>query len=88
MLDYEQHLRIAEEAWIGRTKAHEKHGQNSIEAVPAGDPRWLPILVEEVGEAASEQTYDKSGSLRAELIDVITVASAWIAAIDEAADAE
>lgn len=65
-----------------RRAAHEKHGDNSIEAVPAGDPRWLSILVEEVGEAAHELTYDAAGSLRDELLDIVTVATAWIAAID------
>lgn len=65
-----------------RMRAHRKHGQNSIEAIDPSDPRWLSILVEEVGEAAHELTYDATGSLRAELLDVITVATAWVAAID------
>lgn len=65
-----------------RIKAHEKHGENSIEAISPSDPRWLSILVEEVGEAAHELTYDATGSLRAELIDVLAVASAWVDSID------
>lgn len=65
-----------------RLSAHRKHGENSIEAIGSSDPRWLSILVEEVGEAAHELTYDATGSLRAELVDVITVATAWVAAID------
>lgn len=68
-----------------RRKAYQKHGANSIEAIPASDPRWLSILMEEVGEAAHELTYDSGGttaSLRAELIDVLSVASAWVDAID------
>lgn len=80
-------VRIHQEVVAGRIKAHEKHGENSIESVPSGDPRWLSILIEEVGEAAHELTYDaKGGSLRAELIDVITVATARVARID--ADAQ
>lgn len=42
-----------------RQKAHEKHGENSIENTPADSSRWLPILGEEFGEVASTLTYDK-----------------------------
>ena len=68
----------------GRRAAHAKHGENSIEAVPGRDiARWLPILGEEFGEVCESLTYDKdSGNLRAELIDVVTVATAWVAALD------
>ena len=66
-----------------REKADVKHGENSIEQLAADSPRWLSILVEEVGEVAHELTYDATGSLRAELIDVLSVASAWLAALDE-----
>jgi len=72
----------------GRFKAHLKHGQNSIEAVRGRDPRWLSILVEEVGEVAHALTYDAQHeesveeSVRAELIDVLCVASAWVDALD------
>jgi NTP pyrophosphatase (non-canonical NTP hydrolase) len=66
-----------------REKAHAKHGANSIEALPADDPRWLPILVEEIGEMAHCLTYDgPKDELRAEVIDVLAVASALLAAID------
>lgn len=66
-----------------RRKAHAKHGNSSIEGMPAEHPAWLPVLVEEVGEVAHEMTYDaKGGSLRAELVDVLAVASAWLDAID------
>lgn len=65
-----------------RQQAHEKHGDNSIEALPSDSPRWLSVLVEEVGEVAHELTYDSAGSLRAELIDVLAVATAWVYAID------
>lgn len=77
---------IGEEVRAGRLKAHAKHGANSIEGIAADDPRWLSILVEEVGEASHELTYDATGSLRAELIDVITVATAWVAALDREAN--
>lgn len=76
--------RIAHEVVMGRLAAHRKHGENSIEAVPGRDiARWLPILGEEFGEVCEALTYDKDSSrLRAELIDVATVAVAWIAALD------
>lgn len=73
---------IAAEIFRGRLRAHEKHGAQGIESIPASDPRWLSILVEEVGEASHELTYDATGSLRAELIDIATVAVAWVAALD------
>lgn len=67
-----------------RLKAHQKHGANSIESIAPDDPRWLAILVEEVGEVAHTLTYDgPKKDLRAELIDVLAVASAFVAAIDE-----
>lgn len=67
-----------------RAAAHTKHHNNSIEAINAGSPRWLPILGEEFGEVAGELTYDKGakGRLRAELLQVAGVATAWIDAID------
>lgn len=75
---------IGEEIAEGREAAHAKHGDNSIEAVPATDvARWLPILGEEFGEVCETLTYDKDQSrLRAELIDLVTVGVAWIAALD------
>jgi len=74
---------IYREVLAGRRAAHQKHGQNSIEAEPADSPRWLAILVEEVGEVANALTYDTKGNLRAELMDVLAVASAWVAALDD-----
>lgn len=77
---------VAEEIMRGRIAAHAKHGQNSIEAVPGRDiARWLPILGEEFGEVCEALTYDKDpANLRAELIDLATVATAWVAALDRA----
>lgn len=73
-----------EEVLAARVAAHVKHGENSIESRRSDDPQWLAILVEEVGEVANAQTYDHASveNLRAELIDVMSVASAWIDAID------
>jgi NTP pyrophosphatase (non-canonical NTP hydrolase) len=66
-----------------RRKAHEKHGDNSIEGLASQDPSWLTILVEEVGEVAQQLTYDHDRSgLRSELVDVLAVASAWLASLD------
>jgi len=74
---------VMREVIHARIKAHEKHGENSIECQPADSARWLPILVEEVGEIANALTYDGPlDHLREELIDTIAVASAWITAID------
>lgn len=64
-----------------REAAHAKHGDQSIEAIPATDPRWLAVLVEEVGEVAHALTYDATGgpqAVAAELLDVLAVAGAWL----------
>lgn len=82
-LDPDVHFAIAKEAYDNRVAAHKKHGDNSIESIDPHSPRWLSILVEEVGEVAHELTYDSDGSLRAELLDTITVAIAWVAALDQ-----
>lgn len=74
---------VYQEVERARLKAHEKHGENSIEVEPADSPRWLAILVEEIGEVANALTYDgPQDNLRAELVDVLAVASAWVASID------
>jgi NTP pyrophosphatase (non-canonical NTP hydrolase) len=71
------------EATRARARAHAKHGANSVEALAADSPRWLPVLVEEVGEIANTLTYDGPGhNTRAELIDVLAVVTAWLDAID------
>lgn len=74
--------RVAAEVLAARVQAHTKHSGSSLEDEPADSPRWLPALVEEIGEVANALTYDGPANLRAELIDVIVVASAWVAAID------
>lgn len=66
-----------------RRRAHDKHGDNSIEMIRADDPRWLSILVEEIGEVANALTYDgPTNNLRGELVDVLAVAAAWVDRID------
>ncbi len=61
----------AELARILRTKCNVTHAR--------GDGTWLDILLEEVGEAMAESDPAK---LRAELIQVAAVATAWAEAID------
>lgn len=76
--------KIAQQVYSGRVRAHQKHGENSIEN-KRGDEYlfWLSCLGEEFGEVDSCFTYDKDiTNLRAELIDVLTVATAWVAALD------
>lgn len=73
---------ILYEVNAARAKAHTKHGENSIESIIGDDPRWLSILVEEVGEVSHELTYDAEGDLRSELIDVLSVVFAWINSLD------
>lgn len=67
-----------------RDLAHEKHGENSIEALAADDPMWVAVLLEEVGEVAHALTYD-SGQTKSdiadELVDVMAVCSAWLDAL-------
>jgi NTP pyrophosphatase (non-canonical NTP hydrolase) len=75
--------RLYREVLNARRNAHRKHGENSIESQPSDSPRWMAILAEELGEVAHCLTYDgPHDELRAELIDVLAVASAWVCAID------
>lgn len=73
-----------------RVQAHEKHGDRSIEMVRNFD-RLNTILVEEVGEVAMAindaivKDWPRGvelNAIRSELIDVITVASAWLHTIE------
>lgn len=71
-----------------RLRAHAKHGGSeggSMEEMASDRPSWLAILGEEFGEVARSLTYDGTSNLRDELIDVISVASAWVDAIDREA---
>lgn len=72
-----------------RLRAHAKHSARgqSAEQLHHNDPRWLPILVEEVGEVAREicdHGYDRT-HLRDELIQVAAMAQAWADAIGSGA---
>lgn len=64
-----------------RELAHEKHGENSIEAIAFDSPCWLTILVEEVGEVAHSLTYDSGEGpqeLVEEIVDVMAICGAWL----------
>lgn len=75
-----------------RWRAHMKFqgsAAGSRENAPWDDPKWLPVLLEEVGEVAKElneaaldPTGDYRESMRAELVQVAAMACAWISAID------
>ena len=71
-------------------RQREKHGDESCQDLPAGHRAWLPILVEEVGEVATEVANLDPGhepvDLRKELVQVAAVTIAWIAAIDREAE--
>jgi len=77
---------LATEVAEARIAAHKKHGHQSIEGLPASDPRRLPILVEEVGEVAKAMNYDTGAGdlrrVREELVDVAAVVLGHLAAID------
>jgi hypothetical protein len=45
---------------------------------------WNALLQARIGRIAHEQTYDATGSLRGEIVDVLAVASAWLDALDGA----
>lgn len=67
-----------------RERAHAKHGRTSMESQPADAPMRLSILMEEVGEVAKEFNEGRHrgegpdlAALRAELIQVAAMSSAW-----------
>jgi NTP pyrophosphatase (non-canonical NTP hydrolase) len=84
------HTRVFNEIAAGRAAAHRKHGQNSIEAKGTTSDAdlvfWLACLGEEYGEVVETFTYDKYDpdlkNTRKELLDLVSVATAWIDAID------
>lgn len=80
---------LAAEVTAERCHSIDKHGENSMEFLDAEHPRWLAILGEEYGEVCETLNYDKdSAGLRDELIDLIAVASSWVAALDRASASE
>lgn len=78
-----------------RHRAHLKHSGyhgngKSAEEMPVDDPLWLPVLTEELGEVAREicdHRYSRPHHLRAELIQLAAMASAWADAIQHDAGA-
>ena len=77
---------IFDEVIAERKRAHEKHGDTSIESFPAHDPYGdrLSILIEEVGEVAKEFNEARHegravdlAKLRKELIQTCAMAGAW-----------
>lgn len=91
MINYATFDRIAiRDVWAELARQVKKHGDDSCPNLPANDPRWLPILVEEVGEVATEVANLDPGhepvDLRKELVQVAAVTIAWIAAIDREAE--
>lgn len=77
---------IYDEVAAERERAHAKHQANSMESRPAVDFSRYTILAEEVGEVAKEfnEALIRGGldqmdqaALRAELIQVAAMASAW-----------
>lgn len=93
MVDTTSHL-IYKDVHCERVRAHLKHDTNkrSMERAVYNDPRWLPVLTEELGEVAKvicDST--KNGTpvpnidathLREELIQLAAMACAWVQAID------
>jgi hypothetical protein len=77
-----------------RIRAHDKHdsAKRSMERAHYSNPRWLPVLTEELGEVARvicDGTRDADDvldidteHLRAELVQLAAMACAWIDAID------
>lgn len=75
---------IYDEIRAERERAHAKHGNTSMEAWPADSLSRLAILLEEVGEVAKEFNDARHdgrevdfAKLRAELVQVATMAAAW-----------
>lgn len=54
-------------------------GWSTVDMQPTGGPQWLPILLEEVFEAAAETD---PINLRTELVQCAAVIAAWISDID------
>lgn len=85
---------IYDEVRDERARAHAKHGEKSMEGWPADHPLRLPILVEEVGEVAKAMNEaalsglpmdhpDVRAEMRAELVQVAAMATAWADALTE-----
>jgi hypothetical protein len=70
---------VLDEVRAEHHRARAKHGEHSLDGSLMDDTRRLAALMEEVGEAAGELTYDKDSDvrLRVELIQVANVAVTW-----------
>ena len=84
---------IALDIHAERVRAHAKHDANggSMERKAWDNVVWLPVLTEELGEVARELCEYELGNvgweqlphrLRAELVQLAAMTTAWIAAID------
>lgn len=69
-------------------RAHLKHGNQSLLNPDMPSVLKLAALIEEVGEAAAELTYDKEGidpnRFVVELIQVASVALSWVESLEGA----
>lgn len=81
---------LYDEITVERERAHEKHGDTSMESFDTDDMNRLAILMEEVGEVAREFNEARHGDrpldvgrLRKELIQTAAMAVAWADAIDK-----
>jgi NTP pyrophosphatase (non-canonical NTP hydrolase) len=80
-------MMIWEEVQAERERAHAKHGDTSMEALPVDDLTRLTVLTEEVGEVArcfNEARHRPpldAAALREELIQVAAMAGAWADAL-------
>lgn len=97
--DADNYIDQAREVYNERRRAHQKHDTHgwSMERREWDDPRWLPVVTEEVGEVAKviNENYDLAvtdpasanrvrfkNDLREELIQTMAMCSAWVDAID------
>lgn len=82
------------DAWEERLRAHNKHDANgaSMERQPWESDRWLPVLMEELGEVAREycewnhnnRTVEQlRNNLRSELVQLTAMTTAWTDALDD-----
>jgi len=85
--------RIAAHAKHGHQSIEAVGSHVNLGTVLGRSDRLLSILTEEVGEVATEvndavlgkyREREAADRLRAELVDVLTVASAWVAKLDQA----
>lgn len=77
---------------IERMRAHAKHAPNggSVEGLTWDDPRWLPVLTEEIGEVArvlceldleNTSRSEAKQNLAKELIQCAAMSVAWAVAV-------